>query len=126
MPIYKSQAKLYKNSAMNLVMEICYRDVFNSALDHYSVRKARGQVDYESDHMRNIFFRCDGMDYTIRLWSIIQSAAKCGRTKIDYSVFQTYNCNDCDEEYQREFPEGLTRCAECAQHYKMTADASSP
>jgi len=122
MPVTTTQAKIYKNVAVGLVQEVCYRDIFNNTRDVLSVRKARGQIDFESDYMRRIFFTCDGSEYFIRLWEIKPSPSRTGRTKIDYSVFEDYRCNDCDEEFARELPNGWTRCEKCAKHYTHDED----
>jgi len=102
MPETTSQAKIYRNVARGLVQEVCYRDIFNGQLCPCEVREARGQIDFESDYMRRIFFTCDGKEYFIRLWEIKASPSRTGRTKIDYSVFEECRCWRCDEEFNRD------------------------
>ena len=116
--IYHSQAKIYKNYALGLVQSVCYRHIFHGNACPSVVRKARGPIDFESDYMRRIFFSCNGIEYTIRLWSIKESPSGNGRTKTEYSTHEWYRCNDCDEEFARDLPNGWTRCDECAKHYK--------
>jgi ribosomal protein L37AE/L43A len=121
MPVDYSQAKIYKNVARNLVQSVCYH-IFDGKLCPSVVRKRYGPIDFESDYMKRIFFTCDGKEYYIRLWDIKQSPSRTGRTKIEYSAYEEYRCNDCDEEFSRELPNGWTRCRNCAKHYTHDED----
>ena len=124
--IYKSKAKHYKNYAINLVEEVCYRHIFNGNGSRSDVRKARGEIDYERDPMRRIYFSCEGCNYVIRLWDTTLKNTKGNFTipKTEYSIYHLYNCNDCDEVFEREFPDGWTRCEECAKYYTLEYNES--
>lgn len=120
MPVTYSTAKIYKNFARNLVMEVCFRDIFHRNLDHHAVRKSFGEIDFETEFMRRIFFSCNGVDYTIRLWSIEDVSPKGNRKRIDYSTHGWYTCNDCDNEFARDIPNNdCTRCNQCAKSKKQ-------
>jgi hypothetical protein len=117
MPVDYSQAKKYKNVARNLVQVVCCRDIFNRQLCPSVVRKRWGQIEFESDYMKRIFFTCEGKEYYIRLWDIKHSPSRTGKTKIEYSAYEEYRCNDCDEEFSRDLHSwggaGSVLCRKC-------------
>lgn len=108
MPTYYSTAKDYNVCCANLAKK-CKK------MHPEFIKGKIVDLDCESDSMRRVFFKCDGIEYTIRMWNITEPTK--GRVKIDYSVYEWYSCNDCNEEFARDLPDGWTRCDKCAKHY---------
>jgi hypothetical protein len=83
-------------------------------------RWAISNVDLQTDRLNRVFFTCNDIDFTIRLWNIDVIDEHRGMKRgirINYSLFMDYNCNDCDKEYTMDYLNGWTRCEECANHY---------
>ena len=108
MPIWKSKAKNYHLCMRNLVRRCkkLYPTFIKGEIK-------RNDIDTEGEYMRRVFFKCDGIEYTIRLWSM--DDIKNG-VEIDFTLFERYYCNDCGEEFERDI-DGWTRCEKCASHY---------
>jgi len=105
MPTYYSSAKDYKDTAKNMAKKV--KKIYPTFLKGKIV-----DLDCESDGASRVFFKCDGIDFTIRTWNIEECSK--GRIKIDYSVYGWYNCTDCNEKFARDLPEDFTRCDKCA------------
>ena len=109
MPIWKSKAKDYHLGMRNLVRRC--KKLYPTFIKGEIKRE---NIDTDTESMRRVFFNCDGIEYTIRLWNIEDIG---GGVEIDFTLFEDYRCNDCDKEFSRDIDDGWTRCEECASHY---------
>ena len=106
-----TKARTYVKGMLNLIHHIQTQ----ANLTTQNGRRLQiSKVDLQSDRMNRVFFTCNGIDFTIRLWNITNE----GRgVRIHYSLFMDYSCNDCDKEYTMDYLNGWTRCDECAKNY---------